>query len=478
MKRNLIDLKSLSTELKRPVGTLIALAMANDPFYFMPSRVRDAEWFAELWRTYGRPGLHPHGLHYILLTKPGEITVPSTGAPYENTVACDNLLGCAARDARYLGLIPASDMIDRRNAEAEILHSNESGLPYGGIIDQSFGGLEFHLAESVMDFPPLPKLQVLPPKIPQPYMVEIWIEKSTMADVIDPIARRYGVNVVSGMGQTSETRSRELVERANEAGKPVRILYVSDFDPAGDNMPVAAARKMEFWIRTEYPDLDVQLRPVALTKDQCIEYRLSRTPLKEKGRAAWEEKHGEGATELDALEAVHPGVLGCILTEEIERYYDDTLQERIDDIESDVDAELDEINDEAHARHRAKIKSLRDQHARLTKEVSKEVKAVQNKYYKQFKALNAEIKTVWDAITNSLDGRYDFDSIDWPEPNEADEDDDPLFDSTRDYVEQIDRFKEHQGRPTTRKPREKYDQNVSQADRYRRAAAWQQGRRK
>jgi hypothetical protein len=43
--------------------------------------------------------------------------------------------------------------------------------------------------------------------------------------------------------------------------------------------------------------------------------------------------------------------------------------------------------------------------------------------------------------------------VDWPEPDEGHEDPDPPFDSTRDYIEQIDRFKHHQGKPTARKAR-------------------------
>jgi hypothetical protein len=40
-----------------------------------------------------------------------------------------------------------------------------------------------------------------------------------------------------------------------------------------------------------------------------------------------------------------------------------------------------------------------------------------------------------------------------PEPEEADEDDlDPLYDSARDYVTQVDRYKQHQGKPTQRRP--------------------------
>jgi hypothetical protein len=41
----------------------------------------------------------------------------------------------------------------------------------------------------------------------------------------------------------------------------------------------------------------------------------------------------------------------------------------------------------------------------------------------------------------------------WPLVEAADEHEDPLFDSTRGYVEQMDRYKEHQGKPTRRKPR-------------------------
>jgi hypothetical protein len=45
---------------------------------------------------------------------------------------------------------------------------------------------------------------------------------------------------------------------------------------------------------------------------------------------------------------------------------------------------------------------------------------------------------------------------DWPEPAEGDEDDDPLFDSTRDYLTQIHRYKEHQGKEVRAKPKRVY----------------------
>jgi hypothetical protein len=51
-------------------------------------------------------------------------------------------------------------------------------------------------------------------------------------------------------------------------------------------------------------------------------------------------------------------------------------------------------------------------------------------------------------------------TVDSVEPDGSDEDPDPLFDSTRDYVEQIDRFKEHQGKRTERKQRERMEKVI------------------
>ena len=45
----------------------------------------------------------------------------------------------------------------------------------------------------------------------------------------------------------------------------------------------------------------------------------------------------------------------------------------------------------------------------------------------------------------------DLDKVNWPKPREAEEDPDPLFDSDRDYVAQVDRYKEHQDKPIARK---------------------------
>jgi hypothetical protein len=40
----------------------------------------------------------------------------------------------------------------------------------------------------------------------------------------------------------------------------------------------------------------------------------------------------------------------------------------------------------------------------------------------------------------------DIDDYNWPEPEAGDEDDDPLYDSTRDYLDQLARYRVHQGK--------------------------------
>ena len=73
-------------------------------------------------------------------------------------------------------------------------------------------------------------------------------------------------------------------------------------------MPKAVARKVEFTIAKFNLDVDLELIPLVLTPDQCRDYRLPRTPIKESERRKdrFEQTFGVGATELDALEALHP----------------------------------------------------------------------------------------------------------------------------------------------------------------------------
>ena len=69
-----------------------------------------------------------------------------------------------------------------------------------------------------------------------------------------------------------------------ELKKPCRILYVSDFDPAGGGMPVSVARQIEYAIKDHASDMDIKLDPLILTCEQVEEYGLPRTPIKDSDR--------------------------------------------------------------------------------------------------------------------------------------------------------------------------------------------------
>jgi hypothetical protein len=418
------EIMRLSKELNRPKKTLIALSDQNDPFNAgCPRRRLAAEWLADLWRRFDFGlGTHIRRVHYRLISQPQPILMPGSEQPYENTGNCWQTFREGSRDARLLGLVPIVYFVDARNGDSAV---NDGAEPSDAYLD----------CEDDDDYDikiTLPELSLISPTILQPYHVEIIVEKTTMDDVILPLGRVYGIDVTPLAGEISLTRCRDIVLRAQKAarqGRPTRILYVSDFDPGGQSMPVACARKIEYLVRNGFSGLDIQLRPVVLTLDQCEEYEPPRTPLKETKRraGAFEARYGEGATELDALEALYPGELRNTLVEEVESYRDRDLDDEIEEVASDLNDRIDEINQAAVENYAQEIAALEADQA----------------------ALNERRRRLSQDITAFLQERApDISAIDWPVPDGADDDPDPLFDSRRSYVDQIDRYKAYQGRPT------------------------------
>jgi hypothetical protein len=144
-------------------------------------------------------------------------------------------------------------------------------------------------------------------------------------------------------------------------------------------------------------------------------------------------RFGEGATELDALEALRPGELERILEREIARYYDAGLAERIEAIAAEVQTDIDSINVRIRKRHAKAITAIETE---------------RNKVIEAIAAFEKKARPVLRKIERDLEAEAtDVDNYEWPEPDEGDEDPDPLFDSTREYLDQIGRYKEHQGKP-------------------------------
>src|SRR3989442_7791851 len=215
-----------------------------------------------------------------------------------------------------------------------------------------------------------------------------------MDDILVPLFERYGANLQIGVGELSITASLALVSRLEQAGRPARIVYVSDFDQAGQSMPVAVARKIEYFVRTLGLGVDVRVFPVVLTLEQIQYYRLPRTPIKEteRRRMGFESRHGEGAVELDALEALYPGELQAVLSRYIECYYDSSLDERIEQARATLESDLGGIWQQVVGRYTDDVQALRSEYEQLQREFE-----VRMAGYSQ------RVQGLWQAMRQELD---------------------------------------------------------------------------
>ena len=421
-------LKALAREMQCRVTDLLALAPANDPFYAeMPRRAEAGEWFAECWQRFGfRHGVHLRRTHYTIISQEQPVLKPN-GEPYENTENDWKFLGTASLAARYRKLVPVDAFVDRRNPEPLLNGHAQRRTCQLHVFDR-----EPSFASDLPNDLVFPNYHLVPLVDEQDYLVEVWVEKSTQNDVLVPLSRRLGFNLVAGVGEMSETAARLAVARAMEAGKPLHIIYISDFDPAGRSMPVALARKVEYIICASEVDATITLNPLALTPEQAAHYRLPRTPIKEtEHRAAkFEARFGSGATELDALEALHPGELARLVGEEVGKYVDPTLKERVAQAERDLDRRLDAIRDRVLDRHA--VAEFLTRYADILEEIDE---------------LEHDATATWERIADDLDQERPAIGIeDVPRPRPPTPVDEPLFDSQRSYLSQIDAYRAWQGR--------------------------------
>lgn len=427
------SIKQFAQQIGRPAKDLVALSVVNDPFYAaVPHRNREGEWFAEIWQRFGfSEGVHLRRIHYVLVSQGedgGSVLKPGD-RPYENTSNDWALLNRASLSARYLDLIPLDALVDRRNDEPMIFAPATD-------VDQTIICVQDGDPDAsylMRDFPDLPDFDIRGFNPEQDYLIEVWIEKSTQNDWLVPLCEQRGVNLVVGIGELSEIRSRHLAQRVEETGKPARVIYMSDFDPAGRSMPVSVARKLEFYIHKFDLDVNVTLNPLILTEEQCQHYRLPRTPIKEseRRRNRFEEKFGAGATELDALEALYPGEMAKLLKAEIDRYLDPTLTERVAEVRWRLASQLRLIQEKAVEPHQEEIDELESAYDDIVSDLE---------------SWEERAQETWSSIADILfQGKPDLPET--PKPRPANEPDGfVLFDSKRDYFNQIDSYREWQRR--------------------------------
>ncbi|WP_420265381.1 hypothetical protein [Candidatus Magnetominusculus dajiuhuensis] len=130
-------------------------------------------------------------------------------------------------------------------------------------------------------------------------------------------------------------------------------------------MPVQVARNIEFFIN-EYVEKgliteDIKLNPVILTSEQVAYYSLPKIPIKEtdKRKGNFEAIHGEGAVELDALEALHPEELGKIIEDNIMQFYDVELVDKVQSAKKEADRRIQMRYSERIEHYKAREQELK-----------------------------------------------------------------------------------------------------------------------
>lgn len=457
-------IKEIAKKHKISASKLLALAPGNDPYYVgQPMQKQWAIWFSELWGRFGLgQGVHLRRIHYQLVSQDPPVLTPIDRV-YENTDNCWNQLGNASKWARYLGLIPIDAFVDRRNPEPIINAS---------FVENAYPEIDTcnYWDEEEYSLPQVPRLASLPHSLPavpdfevrgyeaiqQGFLIEIWAEKTTMNDVIEPLCQKYQVNLITGAGELSITAvSKDLLSRVNQAKRPARILYISDFDPAGIGMPISVARKIEFELAKQELEekFDIKLQPIVLTSGQVLKYRLPRVPVKDsdKRKDNFQAAYGQGQVELDALEALYPGELAKIVESEILNYYDPSLRKRSLIVGSKLSQHLREHQENVLGNYLDELEELeevyqnlvsnfqetQDEFDRLVKPFQEKINAFQSKLkgiLREAESLNYKI---FDDLKNV---NVEVEEFAFPEPNLPEESDNLLFDSTRDYFTQLEAY--------------------------------------
>ena len=269
-----------ANDVKVTVPDLLVLARNNDPFFAgSPGDVEKAEWFASLWERLpdGTQRAHIRRIHYLAFTL--AVAKPD-GMPYENTDHDWTLLNIASKKARELGYVDPLAFDDRRNGEPLLFAPQGWREPWTGTLVDEATWILPEVADLDFDatFPEASAYGFQYDPADQPVRVVLLIEKSTMNDVLVPLCEELEVDLLAGAGFESITRAIGIITRAVASRRPVRVFYVSDFDPAGVGMPVAAARHLEHRVACLDSDVDIKLTPIALNGGQVADFDLPRAP--------------------------------------------------------------------------------------------------------------------------------------------------------------------------------------------------------
>ena len=184
-------------------------------------------------------------------------------------------------------------------------------LPYRWLVDSTRRGYHVSFFEGAGDlierFAGLYRVNVW---LDADCYVEVWTESRSIAGVVEANCRSLGVSLYPAGGFASLSLAYQAAEGIRRAadGRPVRIVYVGDYDPAG----VLIDRSVMGELRGHLPGLDIEEVRVAITAEQAAE-------LPSKPRKAGDKRRPDIASTVEA-EAMPAGELRAMLRATVESF--------------------------------------------------------------------------------------------------------------------------------------------------------------
>ncbi len=182
----------------------------------------------------------------------------------------------------------------------------------------------------------------------QPYLVEVWSEKSTVQGVLAPVLNEFGVTfrVMKGFGSFTAVRQAAEDSLRIDDGQQGVVLYLGDRDPSGMfmsevDLPARLDRYDSEWTfeRIAVQEFDTPGMPSFDVASKTSD-----------NRASWYlDRYGSRCYELDAM---NPNDLRERVTEQIETYLDLPAWERSKDVERAEVVSMHEFHSAWNARLR------------------------------------------------------------------------------------------------------------------------------
>lgn len=213
------------------------------------------------------------------------------------------------------GIVPKDEVRGYRPVQRQVLTLRRSGaLPWAFVADgtrwvrrvDTFESADLALEEVARNY----RRDLW---LSQDWRLEVWLEKDALADLIWPVASRWGVPLYVSRGVPSETIVHSAARDACGSPRRTKVLALFDHDAGG----ARAFRKIESGFG-EYGEGQAEVERLALTAPQIEAWKLPTRPAKasDPEAAKWGDRP---AVELDALP---PEGLTALLDEAISRHVD------------------------------------------------------------------------------------------------------------------------------------------------------------